>query len=42
VGFFLAMLEILLLKITKDILLTNVIFRDVATQFDERSKRLRC
>lgn len=33
VGMLLAMSEILLLKITKDIRLTNVIYRDVATQF---------
>lgn len=42
VGYFLAMLEIVLLRITKDIYLTNTLFRDITVLFESRSKKLKC
>jgi len=42
VGYFLAMLEIVLMRITKDIYLTNTLFRDIVVHFHNRSKKLKC
>lgn len=42
VGYFLAMLEIVLTRITKDIYLTNTLFRDIIVHFESRSKKLKC
>lgn len=41
-GYFLAMLEIVLLRITKDIYLTNTLFRDIVVHFRSRSKKYKC